>query len=114
MEQIVDLRNTLRCLGVDPGAVGCAFGDNEAMINSSKFPHSQLKKRHNILSFHYVRSIIARRYLAINHLISKSNVADVVSKHWSHDDVHSLLRPVFNHIGDTGTLHHDDEEWKDD
>ena len=47
-------------------------------------------------------------------LNTKSNIADVVSEHWSHDDVHSLLRPVFNHIGDTGTLCCDDKEWKDD
>ena len=114
MEQIADLRNTLQCLGADPGPVGHVFGDNEAMINSSKFPHAQLKKRHDILSFHCVRSIIARRHPAINHLTSKSNVADVVSEHWSHNDVHSLLRPVFNHTGDAGTLHCDDEEWKDD
>ena len=35
------------------------FGDNDTMIKSSTIPHARLHKRHNILSFHFVRSTIS-------------------------------------------------------
>ena len=42
------------------------------MIESSKFCYARLNKRHNILSFHFVRYIIA-----INHIKSQSNTANI-------------------------------------
>ena len=38
LEQVVDLRHTLRYLGVNVGPVSYVFGDNAAMITSSNFP----------------------------------------------------------------------------
>ena len=108
IEQIVDLRTTFRYLGVPIHEVSYMFGDNKSMIDSSTVPYARLHKRHNILSFHYVRSMIARGYIALNHVTSKSNLADVVSKHWSHSAVYNLLKPVFHHVGDTGELYKDD------
>ena len=108
MEQIIDLRNTLRYLGVNPGKVSYAFGDNKAMIDCAKHPDARINKRHTILSFHYVRSLAAKGFLAINHLTSGSNAADIVSKHWSHKSAWPLIKPLFNHEGDTGELYIDD------
>ena len=108
IEQIVDLRNTFRYLGIPIHPISYTFGDNESMINSSTFPHARLNKRHNILSFHYVRAIIARGFIAMHHVVSKSNVADIVTKHWGHSSVYHLLRPVFGHEGDTDELYEDD------
>ena len=34
-------------------------GDNERMINSPAVPEAKFHRRHNILLFHYVRSIIS-------------------------------------------------------
>jgi hypothetical protein len=109
IEQAIDLRNSFRYLGVPINNVSYVFGDNETMIDSSTFPHSRLHKRHNILSYHYVRSMIAKGFLAMHHIPSGDNVADVVSKHWSHASVyHSLLKPIFHHIGNTAKLYEDD------
>jgi hypothetical protein len=108
IEHVVDLRHTLRYLGVPLNDISYVFGDNKSMIDSSSFPYARLHKRHNILSFHYVRSMVARKFIALHHLGSHSNVADVLSKHWSHGSVYSLLRPIFHHLGDTGTLYTDD------
>lgn len=44
-------------------------------------------------------------------LKSKSNLADVVFKHWGHSSVYPLNRPVLNHIGDTAMLF--DDDWYD-
>jgi hypothetical protein len=108
IEQIVDLRNTFRYLGIPIHPISYTFGDNESMINSSTFPHARLNKRHNILSFHYVRAMIARGFIAMHHVVSKSNVADIVTKHWGHSSVYHLLKPVFGHEGDTDELYEDD------
>ena len=105
LEHVIDLRHTLRYLGVNVGPVSYVFGDNAAMITSSNFPYSKLNKRHNILSFHFVRGLIARRFIALNHVSTKSNVADLLSKHWSYPTAHPLLKPIFHHIGDTADLY---------
>ena len=63
VEQIIDLRNTLRYLGVKVNSKSYMFGDNESVVNSSSVLHAKLHKRHNILSFHHVREAIASRYI---------------------------------------------------
>ena len=40
----------------------CIWGDNESMINSPTVPESKLRKRHNILLFHYVRSMLSQGF----------------------------------------------------
>ena len=45
------------------GEMDYIWGDNENMTNSSTVPAAKLHKRHSILSFHYVRSIISRGYI---------------------------------------------------
>ena len=104
LEHIVDLRQSLRYLGVPVHGTSYVFGDNKAMIDSSKFPHSRLNKRHNILSFHYVRNLISKGFISINHIRSQPNPADILSKHWSHKAAYPLLRPIFHFCGDTGSL----------
>ena len=49
IEQVVDLRNTFRYLGVPVHQTSYVFGDNKSMIDSAVFPHSRLHKRHKIL-----------------------------------------------------------------
>jgi hypothetical protein len=46
-DQIIDLRLTLRYLGVPLEQKTLLFGDNNSVIISSTLPHSSLKKRHN-------------------------------------------------------------------
>ena len=57
--QIIDLRNTLRYLGVPIRDKSYMFGDNESVVNSSVQVHAKLHKRHNMLSFHRVCEAIA-------------------------------------------------------
>ena len=104
----MDLQKTFRHLGVPVHKTSYAFGDNQSMINSSTYPNARLHKRHNILLYHYVRSMIAQRFIKLTHINSKSNLADVASKHWGCNAVKDLLRPVFHHVGDTVDLYIDD------
>ena len=47
-EQIVDIRQTLRYLGVPIKSKSYMFGDNKSVVTSSTVPHSLLSKWHNI------------------------------------------------------------------
>ena len=81
------------------------WGDNETMINSSTIPDAKLPKRHNILSFHFVRSMVARGYINMLHIISEHNFADILIKHWGYQGTyHELIQPVFYHVGSPAIL----------
>jgi hypothetical protein len=59
-EQIMDLRYTLRMMGVPLDGKAYMFGDNpQSVITSGTIPHSSLNKRHNALAYHRVREAIA-------------------------------------------------------
>ena len=70
-EQIIDLRNTLRYLGVPIMTKAYMFGDNKSVVMSSAIPQSILNKRHNMLSYHRVREAIAAKILGFTgvHLV---------------------------------------------
>ena len=79
-EQIIDLRYTLRMMGVPLDGPAWLFGDNEGVIKSSNIPHSTLKKRHNALSFHRVREAVANGVMYFIHLPGTSNPSDLLTK----------------------------------
>ena len=107
-EQAVHHQNYIRYLGALVHPISYAWGDNELMINSATNPDARIHKRHNILLFHFVRNIIAARYINLQHLKSKFNLSEVVSKHWLYQSVYKgLLKPVFYFEGDTGHLFED-------
>ncbi|MEM6745039.1 MAG: Ty1/Copia family ribonuclease HI, partial [Pseudomonadota bacterium] len=101
VEQIMDLRYTLRYLGVPIQGRSYMFGDNESVVNSSSRPDSKLHKRHVALSFHRVREAVASDMLSFLHIDGKINPADILSKHWGYQQVWPLLRTLLFTHGDT-------------
>ncbi len=101
VDQIVDLRQTFRYLGVEVNQKSYLFGDNESVVKSATMVHAKLNKRHNILSFHRVREAIASKYIEFNHLPGSSNPADILSKHWGYASVKETLLPIFHWHGET-------------
>jgi hypothetical protein len=101
VERTMDMRSTLRYLGVPIKGKTIMFGDNESMIKSSAYPHATLKKRHNALSFHRVREALASNMLALYHIAGELNPADILSKHWGYQQIWSVLQPVLFWQGDT-------------
>ena len=101
VEQIIDLRNTLRYLGVPIREKNIMFGDNESVINSSMQVHAKLHKRHTMLSFHRVREAIASGIVNFYHIPGSSNPADILSKHWGHSQIWPMLKPLLFWRGDT-------------
>ena len=104
VDQIIDLRTTLRYLGVPVYGKSYMFGDNQAVVNNSAIPHSCLSKRHNALSYHRVREAIAAKVISYFWIDGKNNPADIVSKHWSYPQVWHLLQPILFFSGDTSVL----------
>ena len=82
-EQIIDLRHTLRYLGVPIKTKSYLFGDNRSAVTSSTLALSTLGKRHtpNILAYHRVREAIASKFIAYHWIRTGYNLSDMLSKH---------------------------------
>ena len=104
VEQIIDLRTTLRYLGVPVHGSSYLFGDNESVVNSSMQLDAKLHKRHIALSFHRVRESITTGIVRFYHIRSPDNPADVLSKHWAYHSVWKILQPLMFWQGDTAEI----------
>ena len=100
-EQIMDLRYTLRMLGVPLDGPAWLFGDNQSVVTSSTIPHSQLAKRWNALSYHRVREAIAAGIIRFHHVDGKENPSDVLTKPLDHATAFPLVEPLLFWKGDT-------------
>ena len=99
-EQIVDIRQTLRYLGVPIKSKTYMFGDNKkSVVTSCTVPHSLLSKRHNILSYHRVREAIAAKMLVFHWCDSSQNKSDILSKHWEFSKGFHIIRELFDFQG---------------
>ena len=101
VEQIIDLRNTLRYLGVPIRDQSYMFGDNESVVNSSSIPHHRLHKRHTALSFHWVREAVASKFIGFYFSPGADNPADILSKQWSYLSNWENLKCLLFWQGDT-------------
>jgi hypothetical protein len=101
VEQIVDLRNTLRYLGVPIRDKSFMFGDNKSVVDSSMQVHAKLHKRHNILSFHRVREAIASGMVGFYYVEGQKNPADILSKNWGYSQVWKQIKALLFWQGDT-------------
>jgi hypothetical protein len=117
VEQIIDLRNTLRYLGVPIREQSYMFGDNKSVVDSSTQVHAKLHKRHNMLSFHRVREAVASGMIMFSFIAGELNPADIVSKHWGYVQIWGQLRTLLFWKGDTMDIgdrkHNHDEKGSD-
>jgi hypothetical protein len=100
-EQIMDLRYTLRMMGIPLDGPAWLFGDNQSVITSSTIPHSNLNKRHNALSYHRVREAIAAKVLHFIHVDGKRNPSDVMTKFLGWAKFWPLIQPFLFWKGET-------------
>ena len=96
-EQITNLRNTLRYLGVPIMTKAYMFGDNKSVITSATIPQSVLNERHNMLSYHRVREAIAAKILDFYWCSSDQNKSNILSKHWEHAKVKDTITEIFEY-----------------
>jgi hypothetical protein len=100
-EQIMDLRYTLRMMGIPIDGPAWMFGDNSSVITSSNIPHSNLNKRHNALSYHRVREAIAAEILHFIHMDGKYNPSDILTKFLGWAKFWPLVQPMLFWKGET-------------
>ncbi len=101
-EQIMDLRYTLRMLGIPLDGPAWIFGDNQSVITSSiTIPHSSLNKRHNALSYHRVREAISVKIMYFIHIDGKINPSDVMTKFLGWTKFWPLIQPFLFWKGET-------------
>ncbi len=110
VEQIIDMRYTLRMMGVPLDGPSWLLGDNESVIVSSTIPTSTLKKRHNSISYHLCQEVITLSIVNFIHISEDENPADVLTKHfgsWKHIP---LMKPILSAYYDTSDDPTQDEE----
>jgi hypothetical protein len=107
-EQAMDLRITLRYLGVPIKGPAYMFGDNESVVKSSTIPGSRLKLRHVALAYHKVREAIASKAVKLLWIEGKENPADILTKHWSYSSIWQRLKTLMSWSGDTMDILEDD------
>ena len=98
VDQIIDIRTTLRYLGVPIRDKSYMLGDNRSVDTSSTIPNSTISRRHHLASYHRVREAIAAKYISF-----QSNPADILSKHWEFATVWPMLKPILFWRGETAT-----------
>jgi hypothetical protein len=104
VEQIIDLRTTLRYLGVPIRDKGYMFGDNKSVVDSSMQLHAKLHKRHTMLSFHHVREATASDIVGFFFIPGDMNSADIFSKHWGYSQIKERLKSLLFWQGDTADI----------
>jgi hypothetical protein len=101
VEQIMDLRYTLRMMGIPLDGPAWMFGDNQSVLTSSNVPHSSLNKRHNALSYHRVREAIAAGIINFMHVEGKCNPSDILTKFLGWQKFWPLVQPILFWKGET-------------
>ena len=90
-EQIIDLRHTMRYLGVPTNTKSNLFGDSRSVVTSSTLPRPTLGKRHKILAYHRISEAIASKILAYHRIRTGFNLRDMLSKHWDHSSMFNMI-----------------------
>jgi hypothetical protein len=104
VEQVIDLRNTLRYLGVPIRDKSYMFGDKKSVVDINMQLHTKLHKRHTMLSFHHVREAIASGIVGFFYIPGDINPADILSKHWGYSQIRERLKSFLFWKGDTTDL----------
>jgi hypothetical protein len=105
-EQIMDLRFTLRMMGVPLDGKAYMFGDNQSMITSGTISLSSLNKQYNALAYHGVCEAIASDVIWFFHVTGKINPANVLNKFLGHAAFRPLSNPSFLGMDSPHNLKH--------
>ena len=91
---LLELRYTLRMLGVPLDGPALMLGDNMLVVLNTTVPSSVLKKKNLGIGYHRVREAVAAKVLRFAHIKSEENLADVLTKALPNPTFHALIKPV--------------------
>ena len=86
----------LRMFGVPISGPARIMCDNDAVVKSSSFAESTLKKRHCSIAFHKVRESVAAGKMLIYYEKSGSNLADLLTKVMNAGKRHPLVQALLS------------------
>ena len=92
VEAILELRYTLRMLGVPVEKTSVLLGDNKSVLLNTTIPSSTLKKKHLGCAYHRIRESIAADIVDFVHINSEENFADVLTKPLPIATHHKLIK----------------------
>lgn len=104
VEQIIDLRYSLRMMGAPIDGLSWLFGNNKGVMQSSTIPHSRLEKRWCALSYHRVREADAAGYVNFIHIPGTQNPSNCLTKLLPGYKLRDFVRPILDYAGDTITM----------
>jgi hypothetical protein len=92
---IIDLRSTLRYLGVPVREKNLMSGDNKSVVDSSMGLHAKIHKGHTMPSFYCVTEAVASGIIGFYFIPGELNPADILSKHWGYTQIRECLKSLF-------------------
>ena len=93
-ELILEHRNNLRMMEVEPDEPALLLGDNNSVVLNCTMSHSVLKKKHEACNCHRVQEAIASGAMKFAHIRSDCNCADILTKPLSGSAFMNLVRPL--------------------
>jgi hypothetical protein len=97
----MDLKYTLRSVGVPIDGTAWMFGDKWSVLSSCTILHYSLKKRRNALSYHRVREAIASKVMYFLHVPGVSKPDNVFMKALQRIRFSPLVQPLLFWNGGT-------------
>ena len=92
MEALLDIRYTLRMMGLKFERTSNILGDNQAMIMNTTLPSSTLKKKHCSVAYHKCQEMVACGIVHTAHINGNGNIADILTKPKGPIDYRKYLR----------------------
>ena len=68
VEQLFDIQNKLRMMGIEIKKTSQILGDNKAVIMNMQLPSSTVKKKHSSVAFHKSREAIVAGIYQTGHI----------------------------------------------
>ncbi len=79
-EEAITIQYMLRSLGIHVTFPRDVSGDNASAITSATSAEAKLKKKHVVLSYHFVREHVAAGIVSLHKVGGKDNIAHLLTK----------------------------------
>ena len=93
-ELAMEYRYAVRMMGLEVDGPVHMFGDNNSVIINTTLPSSMLKKKHQSIAYHAVRTAQASGVISFKYTPSAQNWADVCTKPLPPGKLHALIKPL--------------------
>ena len=80
IEMVEGLQYKLRMMGIPIDSPTSMFCDSTAVVRNSTAPESVLKKKHNAITYHWAREVVAAGTIRIAKEDDETNLSDLLTK----------------------------------